>query len=285
MADDEAAMEAVLAQAERAAPGDPRILGDAWGRVRSTLHALREDRGRLRQALDASMPHVRAASPARSVFEGRVYWALLCTMDDDDLGAAARSELGCSTLANSPVRLVPGLLDAVALGRQGRRGEATELAAQSIADVNEVAVFGGAHLILRFAAEAAIRDGWGDPVPWLRNGEAFFAERGFDKVARACRTLLKTAGAPMPRRGRGDSPVPAGLRAAGVTSREMDVLKLIAAGLPNREIAERLYLSPRTVEHHVTRLLRRTGAPNRAALATVLSPADGAIVNYFDLKK
>jgi hypothetical protein len=42
--------------------------------------------------------------------------------------------------------------------------------------------------------------------------------------------------------------------------------------LPNREIAERLYLSPRTVEHHVTSLLRRTGAANRAALATVISP-------------
>jgi DNA-binding CsgD family transcriptional regulator len=275
MADDETAMEAVLAQAERAAPGDPRILGDAWGRVRSILHALREDRARFRQALDTSMPHVRAASPARSVFEGRVYWALLCTMDDDDLGAAARSELVSSTLANSPVRLVLGLLDAVALGRQGRRDEATALTAQSIADINEAAVFGGAHLMLRLAAEAAIRDGWGDPKPWLRNGEAFFAERGFDNVARACRTLLRTAGAPMPRRGRGDSPVPAGLRAAGITSREMDVLKLIAAGLANREIAERLYLSPRTVEHHVTSLLRRTGAPNRAALTTVIPPTGG----------
>jgi hypothetical protein len=67
MADDEAAMEATLAEAERAAPGDPRILGDAWGRVRATRHALREDRARLRQALDASMPFVRAAPPMRSV--------------------------------------------------------------------------------------------------------------------------------------------------------------------------------------------------------------------------
>ena len=49
----------------------------------------------------------------------------------------------------------------------------------------------------------------------------------------------------------------------------------IAAGLLNREIAERLYLSSRTMERHVTSLLRRTGAPNRAALATVISPTGG----------
>jgi DNA-binding NarL/FixJ family response regulator len=113
-------------------------------------------------------------------------------------------------------------------------------------------------------------------VPWLRDAQAFFSERGFDKVARACRLMLKTAGKPMPRRGRGDSPVPAELRAIGVTSREMDVLNLIAEGLPNREIALRLYLSPRTVEHHVASLLRRTGAQSRAALVTVVPPAGGA---------
>ena len=47
----------------------------------------------------------------------------------------------------------------------------------------------------------------------------------------------------------------------------MDVLALVADGLATREIAARLYLSPRTVEHHVAHLLTRTGLRTRAELA------------------
>jgi len=60
--------------------------------------------------------------------------------------------------------------------------------------------------------------------------------------------------------------VPPELRALGITSREVDVLKLVADGLSNRQIAERLVVSPKTVEHHVTSLFDRTGIRNRAAL-------------------
>jgi DNA-binding CsgD family transcriptional regulator len=116
-------------------------------------------------------------------------------------------------------------------------------------------------------ARAALRDGWGDPVTWLREAEAFFAAGGYDRAARRCRTMLGAAGAPMPRRGRGDSDVPTTLRGLGVTSREVDVLKLVATGLSNREIGERLYLATKTVERHVGSLLARTGAADRAALA------------------
>jgi len=71
----------------------------------------------------------------------------------------------------------------------------------------------------------------------------------------------------VPRRGRGESEVPPALRGLGVTSREVDVLRLVVEGLPNREIAARLYLSPRTVEKHVERLVAKTGVPSRAELA------------------
>jgi DNA-binding NarL/FixJ family response regulator len=74
------------------------------------------------------------------------------------------------------------------------------------------------------------------------------------------------AGAPVPRRGRGASAVPSALRALGVTSREVDVLKLVASGLSTPEIGARLYLSPRTVERHVGSLFARTGLHDRAAL-------------------
>jgi DNA-binding NarL/FixJ family response regulator len=55
----------------------------------------------------------------------------------------------------------------------------------------------------------------------------------------------------------------------GVTAREADVLQLIAEGLANKEIAARLYLSPRTVEKHVESLLRKTGARSRTQLLAI----------------
>jgi DNA-binding NarL/FixJ family response regulator len=60
--------------------------------------------------------------------------------------------------------------------------------------------------------------------------------------------------------------VPTVLRAAGVTSREMDVLTLVSAGLTNAEVAARLYLSPRTVETHVASLLAKLGVADRGRL-------------------
>ena len=47
----------------------------------------------------------------------------------------------------------------------------------------------------------------------------------------------------------------------GITPREQDVLRALMLGQSNREIAKRLYLSPRTVEVHVSNLLGKLGAP------------------------
>jgi DNA-binding NarL/FixJ family response regulator len=49
-----------------------------------------------------------------------------------------------------------------------------------------------------------------------------------------------------------------------LTPREVEVLELIAAGLSNREIAERLVLSGATVKTHVNRIFFKTGARDRA---------------------
>ena len=65
-------------------------------------------------------------------------------------------------------------------------------------------------------------------------------------------------------------PDAAALARLGITSREQEILELIAAGLSNREIAERLFVSENTVKTHTSRVLtkldarRRTQAVQRA---------------------
>jgi DNA-binding NarL/FixJ family response regulator len=63
--------------------------------------------------------------------------------------------------------------------------------------------------------------------------------------------------------GGGAPPVPTVLP-DGLTAREGDVLRLIAAGLSNREIAGRLYVSEATVKSHINRLFAKTGVRDRA---------------------
>jgi DNA-binding NarL/FixJ family response regulator len=55
--------------------------------------------------------------------------------------------------------------------------------------------------------------------------------------------------------------------ATPLSAREREVLELIGAGATNREIAERLYLSPHTVKDHTTALYRKLGVRNRAEAA------------------
>jgi DNA-binding NarL/FixJ family response regulator len=50
----------------------------------------------------------------------------------------------------------------------------------------------------------------------------------------------------------------------GLTTREVEVLRLIAAGLANREIAARLYVTEATVKSHINRLFAKTGVSHRA---------------------
>jgi DNA-binding CsgD family transcriptional regulator/tetratricopeptide (TPR) repeat protein len=88
---------------------------------------------------------------------------------------------------------------------------------------------------------------------------------GSAPAARAVRQRLRGLGAAVPR----------GPRAAtrgnphGLTARELDVLRRVAAGRRNAEIAAELVVSPRTVDHHVSAILRKLDVRSRGEATAV----------------
>lgn len=154
---------------------------------------------------------------------------------------------------------------AVLAGRAGAVAEAGAAFAGALTAGAPYAM--GRHLGLRLVAECALADGWGSPVDWLRTAEDYFHSADIPAVASACRALLRNSGVRVGQRRTGLSEIPSALRSAGLTVREYEVLRLLADRLGNREIANRLHLSPRTVEKHVSSLITKTGLPNRIALS------------------
>jgi DNA-binding CsgD family transcriptional regulator/tetratricopeptide (TPR) repeat protein len=228
-----------------------------------------------RQESEASVAEAIAADPrVEAEADGTARAVSLLQADDRDAALEALGSDGGPWLSD-----VRGVLAALADGAAapgsgygravapGRNGD-VEAAVAAFAHADELAPPGWRrHLARRLAAEAAREDRWGDPVRWVREALAFFESATLAGFAESAKALLRRWGEPVPRRGRGTADVPAGLRSRGVTSREMDVLLLAAEGLSNRDIAERLFLSRRTVETHVASLLRKTGAASRAGLA------------------
>jgi DNA-binding NarL/FixJ family response regulator len=63
------------------------------------------------------------------------------------------------------------------------------------------------------------------------------------------------------------SPATAPAATLGLTERELDVLRLVAEGLPNPAIGQRLFISPKTVSVHVSHILDKLGVATRGEAA------------------
>ena len=105
---------------------------------------------------------------------------------------------------------------------------------------------------------------------WLRDAFATYEAAGATLMIERTRGMLRAAGGPVPRRRRrSNARVPEQLAQRGVTAREAEVLLLLRDGLSNADIAQRLFVSVRTIETHVSSLLTKLEVPSRARLTAV----------------
>ena len=108
------------------------------------------------------------------------------------------------------------------------------------------------------AAFATLRGGNEDA---LRTALAEFRHLGAAPAAKLAAARLREIGA----RGVPRGPHPSTRdNPGGLTHRELEVLDLVAEGLRDAEIAERLFITEKTVHHHVSAILRKLGVSNRA---------------------
>ncbi|HEY1281991.1 MAG TPA: LuxR C-terminal-related transcriptional regulator, partial [Acidimicrobiales bacterium] len=186
-----------------------------------------------------------------------------------DVAAAAVATDELEAAADRAESVVAPALAALARGHVHLAGGDAEAAVASFDTATELLAGGGrpllaaeAHLSLAEALAAS-----GDTPAAV--AEARAAQAQFERLAARtgvdrCNFLLRALGAPARPRGR-----EAATLVSGLTAREQDVLRLVQQGRTNAEIAAELYISPKTAEHHVGRLLAKLGVRTRTEAAAI----------------
>jgi ATP/maltotriose-dependent transcriptional regulator MalT len=180
---------------------------------------------------------------------------------ESHLDAATAAASALDEIAAAPGR---DRVEALAKAARGRvalaegRGDAADLLQDA---VNRFAALGARLDAARARLELARALSLSDrevAVDVARHARTELEALGAVRDADAAAALMRSLGA----KGR------AGPRAVGVLSRrETEVLRLLADGLSNRAIAERLFISPKTAEHHVSRVYAKLGVSSRAEAA------------------
>ena len=213
----------------------------ALARARRDDDAVRGQLGRARRLLAAAR---RAAAEAAAVTPNAAGWLALAEGEYQRARGEARPRAWSEAAATwDRLRRPP-----VAAYCRWRQAEALVAAGASRAEASEP---------LRQAHAVAARIG------------ARPLAEGLELLAQRARLDLSPPAAGPPHRARGLE------ETLGLTSREVEVLTLLARGYTNREIAASLVISAKTASVHVSHILRKLGAPNRleaAAIAHRLAP-------------
>jgi len=256
-----AEMEQRLRRAVELAPDDADIAAYATGGARGMVALLFEERA---EALAAFARARELGAPIRAADPWHTALLVRAVQGDATVSEVEAEQTRATAGARFPATWL-GYAHAVTLAAAGDATAAEAAFREAELAASRYPLFRA--IALRLAAEAALEHPFGDPVTWLRDAEAAFVSRRLARIASACRGLLARAGAPATRRrGRDDAALAPDLLRLGVTAREAEILELVGEHLSNKDIAARLYLSPRTVEKHVASLLLKTGTADRAAL-------------------
>jgi DNA-binding CsgD family transcriptional regulator len=277
------ALEETRRARERCAHGmvNRRALGEAVY-LQGEVHRLRGEFGAAEDAYREASRHGREPQPGLALLR-------LAQGRSDTAAAAIRRAVGETSDRFERARLLPGYVEVMlAVGATDEAYSASrELEAISS---GQGSVLLGAMSAGARGAVALARGETGDALSWLRHARRLWDEldvpyeaaRMRVLVGLACRELgdedtaaleLEAARGVFRRLGAGrdlariDS-LSAGATSAdahGLTPRELEVLRFVAAGKTNRAIAAELVLSERTVDRHVSNILTKLGVSSRAA--------------------
>ncbi|HKR69201.1 MAG TPA: AAA family ATPase [Streptosporangiaceae bacterium] len=261
---DRKAAKSAAGRAEHVLPGDAEVLAATWGQDRVVTSLFRDEINQAAAESAKAIEHLQRA-PQQTPRRAWAFYALL----QATTGKEGQRALERARTAGAAVGWNEGWLayaQAVLEGRAGHARRASALAAEGDEHFRSYAPW-WTHLARRLVVSDAIKDSWGHPPAWMREATREFDANGQHRLASACRVVLRQAGERAPRTGRGKASVPAQMRRLGVTSREMDVILLLAQGLSNADIAAKLFISPKTVETHIANLVSKTGQTGRRDLA------------------
>ncbi|MGB9375244.1 MAG: response regulator transcription factor, partial [Jiangellales bacterium] len=223
--------------------------------------------------------------PGRLDAENLSYWAwdvlpvaaaAMARLDDRDYDAWYDSLRSKARTATSPrKRVAQALADAELAGLRGRP---VLLAWRAVLDLEgALPAYEHAYALLRCATaglHAADLDGdrvdRDEIASWMRQAGRLAEQMGAVPLLAQLRTLARRhhlSEAAIPRQRTG-SPASA-TSARGLTEREQEVLRLVAAGRSNAEIARELYISPKTASVHVSHILAKLDVATRTEAAAV----------------
>ncbi|SRX95560.1 transcriptional regulator [Rhodococcus jostii RHA1] [Mycobacterium shimoidei] len=208
-----------------------RALAHAWAAA---------SQGAVSQAIDTVLSAAEIAR-SRDQFAAEVVCLQTATQLGDDSTWSRLHDL--SEFVEGPRVIAAARFSTALHARDSRELESVSREFERIGD-NVAALDAAAHAAVVYRTEG-------------RRGSAFGCAARAEALARQC------GGARTPALANAIEPLP-------LTSREREIVMMLADGLANRAIAERLCLSVRTVETHIYRAMAKTGAAGREELAALL---------------